>query len=91
MDANDHEVADIRTRLLFEMAVDLHPALSFGAGPNGIRILYGSAGGAFQGPSLHGTVLPLGGDWALFRADGTMEVDVRLSWSNFFGHLDKGL
>ncbi|WP_279582295.1 DUF3237 domain-containing protein [Fodinicola feengrottensis] len=39
----------------------------------------GAAGGTFEGPKLKGEVLPGGGDWALFRPDGTMTLDVRLT------------
>jgi hypothetical protein len=34
-------------------------------------------GGAFNGPKLHGDVLPGGGDWAIVRSDGTVQLDVR--------------
>ena len=42
-------------------------------------MLYGAAGGSFEGPKLRGVVLASGGDWALFRADGVMSLDVRLT------------
>ena len=72
-------VAAIRTAPLFDMVVDLNPRLNFGDGPVGRRILFGSAGGSFEGPMLRGTVLAGGGDWALFRPDGAMMLDVRLT------------
>src|SRR5207244_1759752 len=50
-----------------------------GDGPLGRRILFGAAGGTFEGPRLRGEVMPGGGDWALFRADGAMSLDVRLT------------
>ena len=65
-------IGEITTRLLFDMVVDLSPRLDIGAGPLGRRTLFGSAGGTFHGPRLHGEVLPGGGDWALFRPDGAM-------------------
>lgn len=68
-----------RTRHLFDIAVDLDPRLDFGGGPIGRRVLFGAAGGSFTGERVRGRVLPTGGDWALFRADGTMTLDVRLS------------
>ena len=33
----------------------------------------------FEGPQLRGEVMPGGGDWALFRPDGAMMLDVRLT------------
>jgi hypothetical protein len=72
-------VGEITTQHLFDMVVDLAPRLDFGAGPLGRRRFFGSAGGTFHGPRLRGEVLPGGGDWALFRTDGAMALDVRLT------------
>lgn len=72
-------IGEIATRHLFDMVVDLNPRLEIGVGPLGRRTLFGSAGGTFQGPRLRGQVLLGGGDWALFRPDGAMALDVRLT------------
>ena len=72
-------IGEITTRHLFDMVVDLSPRLEIGAGPLGRRTVFGSAGGTFHGPQLRGEVLPGGGDWALFRPDGAMTLDVRLT------------
>jgi len=80
-------VGDIRTTHLFDIVVDLAPRLDIGAGPLGRRVLFGAAGGTFEGPRLRGDVLPGGGDWALFRADGTMSLDVRLTLRTHDGAL----
>jgi hypothetical protein len=72
-------MADIETAHLFDIAIDLAPRQNIGDGPLGRRILFGAAGGTFQGPDLRGEVLAGGGDWALFRPDGTMSLDVRLT------------
>src|SRR5437867_12237165 len=72
-------VAAITTAPLFDIVVDLNPKLNIGDGPLGRRILFGAAGGRFEGPRLRGEVVPGGGDWALFRADGAMSLDVRLT------------
>lgn len=72
-------VDDIRVEHLFDIVVDLGPKLNFGAGPFGRRVLFGATGGTFEGPGLRGQVLPGGGDWALFRPDGAMTLDVRLT------------
>jgi hypothetical protein len=34
-------------------------------------------GGTFTGPRLRGTVIAPSADWAVFRADGSIKVDVR--------------
>jgi hypothetical protein len=64
---------------LFDIVIDLDPRVVFGPGPIGQRVLFGAAGGTFVGDDLHGEVVPGGGDWALFRSDGSMVVDVRLT------------
>jgi len=78
-DPRVRDVGEITTRHLFDMAVDLNPRLEIGTGPLGRRTLFGSAGGTFHGPRLRGEVLAGGGDWALFRSDGAMTLDVRLT------------
>lgn len=78
LDPRLRAVADIKTEPLFDMIVDLNRGLSIGDGGLGRRVLFGSAGGSFEGPRVRGEVLPGGGDWALFRPDGAMSLDVRL-------------
>jgi Protein of unknown function (DUF3237) len=78
-DARVLPLGDITTMHLFDMVVDLDHRLDIGHGPFGQRVLFGSAGGSFEGPRLRGEVLAGGGDWALFRPDGTMSLDVRLT------------
>ncbi|MEH2521154.1 hypothetical protein V1279_006727 [Bradyrhizobium sp. AZCC 1610] len=80
-------VAAIKTAPLFDIVVDLNPRLNIGDGPLGRRILFGAAGGSFEGPRLRGEVVPGGGDWALFRADGAMSLDVRLTLRTHDGAL----
>ncbi|WP_024509236.1 DUF3237 domain-containing protein [Bradyrhizobium sp. ARR65] len=72
-------VGDITTTHLLDVVIDLNPRLNIGEGPLGRRVLFGAAGGSFAGPRLSGKVLAGGGDWALFRADGAMALDVRLT------------
>ena len=78
-DSRVKAVGEIETEHLFDMVVDLDPRLNIGGGPFGQRVLFGSAGGSFDGPRLHGEVLAGGGDWASFRPDGGMALDVRLT------------
>lgn len=72
-------VGEIETAHLFDIIIDLNPRLNIGSGPFGQRVLFGSAGGSFNGPRLRGHVLAGGGDWALLRPDGSMTLDVRLT------------
>ncbi|WP_020673299.1 DUF3237 domain-containing protein [Amycolatopsis nigrescens] len=78
-DSRVKTLGEISTEHLFDLIVDLNPRLDIGSGPLGRRVLFGAAGGTFEGPELRGEVLPGGGDWALFRPDGTMMLDVRLT------------
>lgn len=78
-DSRVKTVAEIKTSHLLDMVVDLDPPLDFGSGPLGPRVLFGARGGSFEGSKMRGEVLAGGGDWALFRADGTMALDVRLT------------
>jgi predicted ester cyclase len=80
-------VDEIATTHLFDIVVDLKPPLNLGAGPYGRRVLYGAAGGTFEGTRLRGEVLAGGGDWALFRPDGSMMLDVRLTLRTHDGAL----
>ncbi|MFI6868907.1 DUF3237 domain-containing protein [Nocardia sp. NPDC050406] len=78
MDTRIRDVRGLETRPLFDMAIDLEAPLNIG-GPLGHRALFGAARGTFEGPKLRGEVLPGGGDWALFRTDATMNLDVRIT------------
>ena len=80
-------IGDITTAHLFDIVIDLNPRLNIGGGPFGQRILFGAAGGSFEGPRLRGEVLAGGGDWALFRPDGAMSLDVRLTLRTHDGAL----
>jgi hypothetical protein len=87
LDARVKVLGVINTTLLFDIVVDLQSRLDFGNGPLGRRVLFQSAGGSFEGPQLRGEVLPGGGDWTLFRGDGSMSLDVRLSLKTHDGAL----
>jgi hypothetical protein len=45
----------------------------------GTRLIAVASGGRVVGPSLEGQVLPGGGDWLFFGADGIARMDVRAS------------
>jgi hypothetical protein len=50
------------------------------AGPTGTRVVVSVSAGTFKGERLAGTVAEgAGGDFAVFRPDGTLRLDVRLT------------
>ncbi|MBW2422363.1 MAG: DUF3237 domain-containing protein [Deltaproteobacteria bacterium] len=70
-------MSSIETTHLFDVEFKLGDINAVGNTPYGNRVIGNLAGGAFEGPRLRGTVLPSGGDWGLFRPDGTLGVDGR--------------
>ena len=52
---------------------------SIPVGPStwGIRLVAPVVEGTVKGSKISGKLLPVGGDWALIRADGCLEIDVR--------------
>ncbi|MGH7041567.1 MAG: DUF3237 domain-containing protein [Acetobacteraceae bacterium] len=72
-------MAEIRTRHLFTMRLQVGDSQVIGAGPAGDRRIGLVAGGSFTGERLRGTVLPGGADWIITRPDGTMALDVRIA------------
>ena len=67
-----------RTRPLAVLTAKLGPAQKLGDTPQGNRKIVPVIGGDMQG-RINATVLPFGGDWALTRNDGVLELDVRLT------------
>ena len=68
------------TRLLMMLHVKVATPQNIGAVPHGTRRTVPVIGGDFEGPRLRGTVLPGGGaDWLLLRADGVLELDLRIT------------
>lgn len=69
----------IPVEYLFTMSATLRPDPSVIAnGPQGSRVVVVVTGGTFEGPRLRGTVDNSGGDWVTVRADGTLQLDVRI-------------
>jgi hypothetical protein len=50
-----------------------------GATPHGTLSIFPVVGGSFEGDRLRGKVLPGGADWVTTKADGTFEVDLRVT------------
>src|SRR6059036_3697627 len=70
----------MNTRLLMILRVTVATPLSIGAVPHGTRRTVPITGGDFDGPRLRGSVLPGGSaDWLLLRADGVLELDLRVT------------
>ena len=69
----------MESRLLMTLQVTVAAAQKIGAVPHGVRATAPVSSGRFEGPRLRGNVLPGGGDWTLLRADGVLELDLRLT------------
>jgi hypothetical protein len=62
------------------LRVSVSTPQNLGTGPHGTRRVVPIVGGDFEGPRLRGTVLPGGSaDWLLLRADGVLELDLRVT------------
>ncbi|MDJ0920080.1 MAG: DUF3237 domain-containing protein [Henriciella sp.] len=65
--------------LTLRLNVGADKSAQIGVTPTGRRSIVPVHGGTFEGERLSGEVLPGGADWVLFRADGVMQIDVRLT------------
>ncbi|HET9315992.1 MAG TPA: DUF3237 domain-containing protein [Vicinamibacteria bacterium] len=73
-------MSELRSRPLFTIRMTLHPMHELGQTPMGRRRIVPVREGTFEGDRLRGTVrTDAGGDWLLLRADGTYQMDVRLT------------
>jgi hypothetical protein len=70
---------EIKTELLFKIALEVPPPLDLGETPYGRRRIARVVGGSFEGPKMRGRVLDGGGDWLLLRRDGVLQLDVRIA------------
>lgn len=68
-----------RHLMTLTLEVGARQALQVGNTPTGRRVIAPVNGGRFEGERLTGEVLPGGADWVLYRADGAMLIDVRLT------------
>lgn len=69
----------MRTRPLLTLRLETAPTQDIGAGPHGQRFTFPIKGGTFEGERLRGQVLAGGDDWAMKRADGVIELDLRVT------------
>ena len=72
-------MSEIRTRHLFNIDITVPEIQDVGRTPYGHRRVALVTGGTFEGERLSGKVLGGGGDWLLGRADGVLNLDVRLN------------
>ena len=71
------EAPEPRLEHLYDMHVDLEAPQSIAGAPAGTRQIFIVKTGRVEGPKISGEVLPGGGDWALVRTDGVIQLDVR--------------
>lgn len=69
----------MRSCPLMTLRLSTSPTQNIGAGPHGTRLTFPIIGGSFDGDRLHGKVLPGGDDWVVKRADGVLELDLRIT------------
>ncbi len=69
--------AELKSEFLFSMDAELATQQVVGQGPLGMRMIANVSGGSFEGPKMKGTLAASGADWALIRADGVLQIDVR--------------
>jgi hypothetical protein len=68
---------DYKLEHLFSYTARLAPPEIIGPVPEGIRINMYVTGGEVTGPTIRGTIRPVGGDWFTIRQDGVGILDVR--------------
>ena len=69
----------MRTRPLMTLRLSTASTQEIGSVPHGTRVTLPITGGSFEGERLRGKVLPGGGDWVIKRADGVLELDLRIT------------
>jgi hypothetical protein len=69
----------MRSRPLMTLHLTTEPTQDIGLGPRGMRVTFPISGGSFVGDRLQGKVLPGGDDWTVKRADGVLELDLRIT------------
>jgi hypothetical protein len=64
-------------RFVFEIEVDVAPALDLGVTQNGHRRVISIRSGRVGGPRLKGRILAGGADWQILHPDGAANLDAR--------------
>ncbi len=65
---------ELKGEFVMDFIIDTTPPQLIGE-----RTVVPITGGRFEGPNLQGTVLNVGADWIKARADGTRDLDVRVT------------
>ena len=81
------EAQEPRLEHLFDMHADLEAPQSIAGAPAGTRQIFIVKGGRIEGPRIKADILPGGGDWALVRSDGAIQLDVRATFKTDDGAL----
>ena len=69
----------MRSRPLMTLRLSTAPVQNIGVVPHGTRLTFPITGGSFDGDRLRGKVLAGGDDWVVKRADGVVELDLRIT------------
>lgn len=67
----------MKTEYEFGFVARLDPALTVGATPLGMRMVFTVTGGEVEGERIRGKVVGAGADWLMIGADGWGHLDVR--------------
>lgn len=68
---------DFKTEHMWDARVKIANTIVLGESKRGLRRVIPITGGSFEGPTIHGEVLPGGEDWQLVRPDGDTELYAR--------------
>ena len=69
----------MNSRPLMRLRLTTSATEEIGSTPHGKLSIFPIIGGSFEGERLRGKVLAGGGDWVTARADGTFELDLRVT------------
>jgi hypothetical protein len=73
------EKTHVNSRPLMLLRLATSATEEIGSTPRGKLSIFPVVGGSFEGDRLRGKVLAGGGDWVTARADGTFELDLRVT------------
>ncbi len=77
----------MQSRPLMTLRLTTAPTQDLGAAPDGAHVIFPITGGSFEGDRMRGKVLPSGDDWTVKRADGIVELDMRVTLATDDGAL----
>lgn len=86
-DKNEPSDQKFKTEHIWDAKVTIAKTIILGDSKHGIRRIVPITGGTFEGPNIHGEVVPGGEDWQLVRPDGDMELYARYLLKTHDGYL----